>query len=229
MESTVSKALIHVSKPSCRSPLCHIFPFAHHGNQQRRAIRTIRKRAAPLASHATAFAPLQASPAAALARKEAADTLPLRTGALAVKKGMGAIYDAATGTRTPCTVLQMDRVQVVGHKTRAKNGYYAVCIGHGWRDPKNIHNAQLGQWASTTHRTAAGATVGISPKKDIREFRVRNQSGLLPIGCWISPTWFREGQFIDTRSLSKGHGFTGVGFRIPRVPYDALLILANRS
>src|SRR4051794_31514605 len=45
---------------------------------------------------------LSHSPAAALARK--VNTTPLRTGALAIKKGMMAIYDPDTGKRTPCTV-----------------------------------------------------------------------------------------------------------------------------
>lgn len=215
MESTFPRALIRASIQSCRPSVTlpstrytqRLPPRTH---QQQRTIRTIRKRVAPLASHMTGLPPLGASPAAALARREAADTLPLRTGALAIKKGMSAIYDPTTAQRTACTVLQLDRVQVIGHKTRKKNGYFAVCVGHGWRDPKNIHNAQLGQWAATMYTTGDGATMGISPKKDIREFRVRDERGLLPIGSWIGPSWFREGQFVDTRSKSKGHGFTGV-------------------
>ena len=39
---------------------------------------------------------------------------------------MTALYDPDTGVRTACTVVQFDRVQVVSHKTREKNGYYAV-------------------------------------------------------------------------------------------------------
>ena len=212
-DSTYSKALIKFSIQACRpSPSALGFlrrvPFID--SQQCRSIRTIRKRVLPVSRFDVSLKPLKASPAAAIARREAADTLPLRTGALAIKKGMSALYDATTGKRIPVTVLQMDRVQVVGHKTRSKNGYFAVCVGQGWRNPKNVHNAQLGQFASTTFTTDAGPTVGISPKKDIKEFRVRNHSGLLPVGSLITPAWFREGQFVDTRSNSKGHGFTGV-------------------
>ena len=216
MDSTYPRALIRASIQSCRpSPLLSRTPRfprvpAPHQHSQCRTIRTIRKRVAPLASHGNGLPILGASPAAAQLRREASDTLPLRTGVLAIKKGMSAIYDSETGKRTPCTVLQMDRVQVIGHKTRKANGYCAVCIGHGWRDPDNIHNAQLGQWAATLYTSEMGATLGISPKRDIREFRVRDEKGLLAVGSWINPTWFREGQFVDTRSNSKGHGFTGV-------------------
>src|ERR1700733_4720184 len=96
---------------------------------------------------------LTQSPAAALARKEY--TLPLRTGALAIKKGMTAIYDPETGKRTPCTVLQLDRVQVVSHKTRKKHGYYAVCVGSGWKSTKNITKPMLGHFS----------VQGVSPKR----------------------------------------------------------------
>ena len=178
--------------------------------QQCRSIRTIRKRVTPVSRFNAAFEPLKASPAAALARREAADTLPLRTGVLAVKKGMSALYDCTSGKRTPVTVLQMDRVQVVGHKTRKRHGYFAVCVGHGWRNPKNVHNAQLGQLAAATYKSEDGAIIGLSPKKHIREFRVKDRNGLAPVGSHLAPTWFRQGQYVDTRSNSKGHGFTGV-------------------
>lgn len=101
------------------------------------------------------------SPAAALKRK--ALTLPLRTGALAVKKGMTALYDPSSGKRTPCTVLQFDRVQVVSHKTKEKNGYYAVQVGAGWKHPSNVTRPLLGHFE--------GAKV--APKRFMAEFRVK--------------------------------------------------------
>src|SRR5437773_8192443 len=55
-----------------------------------------------------------------VAHERKAFTLPLRTGVLAIKKGMTAIFDPQTGERTACTVLQLDRVQVISHKTREK-------------------------------------------------------------------------------------------------------------
>lgn len=140
---------------------------------------------------------LSASPAAALARK--AFTLPLRSGALAIKKGMTALYDPETGKRTPCTVLQLDRVQVVAHKTRDKNGYFAVQVGAGWKHQSNVTRPVLGHFAGA----------GVSPKRYLAEFRVRDAKGLPPVGQAIGPEWFVEGQFVDARANSRGMGFEG--------------------
>jgi large subunit ribosomal protein L3 len=140
---------------------------------------------------------LEHSPAAALERK--AFTLPLRTGALAVKKGMTALYDPETGKRTACTVLQLDRVQVVAHKTREKNGYFAVQIGSGWKHSSNVTRPLLGHFAGA----------GVSPKRHVAEFRVKDEKGLLAVGQSIGPEWFLEGQFVDARANCRGMGWAG--------------------
>ncbi|KAL4801296.1 translation protein [Aspergillus unguis] len=141
---------------------------------------------------------LQSSPAAALERK--AYTLPPRTGAIAIKKGMTAIFDTETGKRISCTVLQLDRVQVVAHKTKDVHGYYAVQVGAGWKHPTNVTKALLGHFSGQ----------GVSPKRHLYEFRVKDESGLLPVGQLVDADWFQEGQYVDARSNSKGKGFAGV-------------------
>lgn len=143
---------------------------------------------------------LLSSPAAALERKTRANTLPLRTGAIAIKKGMTAVFDPVTGERIPCTVLQIDQCQVVHHKTVAKHGYYAVCVGAGHKNPKNVTKPMLGHFSAQ----------GVSPKRYMHEFRVADENGLLAVGEEIKADWFMEGQFLDTRSVCKGKGFQGV-------------------
>jgi large subunit ribosomal protein L3 len=140
---------------------------------------------------------LSLSPAAALERKAA--TLPLRTGALAIKKGMTAIYDPETGARLPCTVLQLERVEVVAQKTRERHGYFAVQVGLGWKHPTNVTMPLLGHFAAA----------GISPKRHLAEFRVKDEKGLLGVGQSIGPEWFIEGQFVDARANCRGMGFAG--------------------
>ena len=112
---------------------------------------------------------------------------------------MTAIYDPETGKRTPCTVLQFDRVQVVSHKTREKHGYFAVQVGAGYKHPTNVTRPLLGHYA--------GAEV--SPKRFLTEFRVKNHEGLLGVGEVINPDWFLEGQFVDARANCRGMGFEG--------------------
>ncbi|KAI1438615.1 50S ribosomal protein L3 [Xylaria sp. CBS 124048] len=135
-------------------------------------------------------------PAAALERK--AQSTPLRTGLLAVKKGMSAMFDLK-GTRTPCTILQVDQCQVVATKTRAKNGYWAVQLGSGAKTPDNTTAPMLGYYEAK----------GIAPKRELVEFKVRGDEGLLPVGVQLMPDWFSVGQFVDVRSHSRGMGFAG--------------------
>ena len=144
--------------------------------------------------------PLLSSQKAALERRKLSNTLPLRTGALAIKKGMTGIFDMDSGKRIPCTVLQLDRVQVVSHKTRRRHGYYAVCVGSGWKHDKNVTKPMLGHFSIQ----------GVSPKRHLHEFRVLDDKGLVPVGTEIKADWFLEGQFVDTRSNCKGKGFQGV-------------------
>jgi large subunit ribosomal protein L3 len=110
------------------------------------------------------------------------------------------MYDPETGKRTPCTVLQMDRVEVVSHKTRQRHGYWAVQVGCGWKHATNVTRPMLGHFAIQ----------GISPKRHLAEFRVRDEKGLLDVGKTIGATWFQVGQYVDTRSNCKGKGFAGV-------------------
>ncbi|KAJ5134060.1 54S ribosomal protein L9 [Penicillium atrosanguineum] len=132
---------------------------------------------------------LESTSTAALRRK--ANSLPLRSGVIATKKGMTAVFDADTGKRTPCTVLQLDRVEVVSHKTRQKHGYFAV-QQHDKITPRPFFR----------QRTL--------PKRHVFEFRVKDESGLLPVGESIRANWFQEGQYVDARSNTKGKGFAGV-------------------
>ncbi|KAL7808331.1 60S ribosomal protein L3 [Trichoderma aethiopicum] len=138
---------------------------------------------------------LTTGPAAALKRRE--NTTPLRTGVLAVKKGMTSIFQGKT--RVACTVLQLDQVQVVANKTREKHGYWAVQVGLGARQGRNVTSPMLGYYEAK----------GIAPKAELAEFKVRNEEGLLPVGAQLLPDWFQPGQHVDVRARSRGMGFAG--------------------
>ncbi|KAK0385856.1 hypothetical protein NLU13_7033 [Sarocladium strictum] len=138
---------------------------------------------------------LTTGPAAALKRRD--NTTPLRSGVLAVKKGMTSMFVGKK--RVPCTVLQFDQVQVVANKTREKNGYWAVQVGMGSKDGRNVTQPQLGYYEAK----------GIAPKQELAEFKVRDESGLLPVGVQLQPDWFQLGQYVDVRGRSRGMGFAG--------------------
>jgi large subunit ribosomal protein L3 len=114
---------------------------------------------------------------------------------------MTAIYDPSTGKRTACTVLQLDRNEVIAHKTRDRNGYWAVQIGAGQREPRNVSKPMLGHFA--------GAKV--SPKRWVAEFRVKGKDGLqVGVGEGVGAGWFTQGQWVDVKAISRGMGFAGV-------------------
>jgi large subunit ribosomal protein L3 len=148
-------------------------------------------------NHGQGLPVLEASKKAAFLRKE--PMLPLRTGALAIKKGMTAIYDPQTAKRTACTVLQLDRCQVTGHKRRDAHGYWAVQVGCGTKEARNVTRAERGNFAAQ----------GVPIKRHLAEFRVKNADGLPDIGSIIGADLFQEGQFVDTRAITRGMGFTG--------------------
>ncbi|KAF2732440.1 mitochondrial 54S ribosomal protein YmL9 [Polyplosphaeria fusca] len=163
--------------------------------------RTIKSTAPPRPSR---FNYLYGAPAltstttAALDRK--ALTTPLRTGALATKKGMTALFDPTTGKRSACTVLQLDRNVVVAHKTRELNGYFAVQVGAGSKEARNVTRPMLGHFA----------TAGVAPARWVVEFKVRGEEGLsVGVGERIPASWFEEGSWVDVKGVGKGKGFAG--------------------
>lgn len=141
---------------------------------------------------------LTSHPKVAAERK--ANTTPLRPGVLARKIGMSAVYDPETAKRIPCTILQLDRCQVVAHKHDAHSGYFGVQVGGGWKAKWNVPKAMLGHFAKA----------GVAPKRFVREFRVRDEAGLVPVGTTLRADHFVVGQFVDARVNSRGMGFTGV-------------------
>lgn len=88
---------------------------------------------------------------------------------------MTAIWDAK-GDRLPVTILQISRAQVVSVKTQPKHGYWAVQVGIGIREPRNVTKAMLGHFAAAE----------VAPKAKVGEFRVRDETGLLPLGTSLS-------------------------------------------
>lgn len=136
------------------------------------------------------------SPENALKRRR----LPLRCGALSKKVGMMPYFEKETGKRIAATVLQLDNNEVILHRTPAENNYWACQIGYGNKSPENVTRQMLGHFAAHV----------VNPKEKVTEFRVKDESGLLPVGSLIKPSWFKPGQYVDLRSISKGKGFQGV-------------------
>src|SRR6187455_1025998 len=121
----------------------------------------------------------------------------MRSGVIAQKVGMTRLFTEA-GAHVPVTVLRLANCQVVGHRTKDKNGYVALQLGSGTRKVKNVSKAERGRFA----------VAKVEPKRTIAEFRV-SEDGLIPVGAEITADHFVVGQFVDVTGTSIGKGFAG--------------------
>jgi len=125
-----------------------------------------------------------------------------RCGALAIKVGMIPVWDEVWGVRHAATVLWLDRNIVLGHKTVEKHGYSAICLAAGERKAKNVGKPVLGQYKDDPQ-------LADSPPYMVREFRITDESNLLPLNSTVHARHFVPGQNIDVSGISKGKGFQG--------------------
>jgi large subunit ribosomal protein L3 len=120
-----------------------------------------------------------------------------RTGVLAKKVGMTRFFDE-TGAHVPVTVLSLEGLQVVGQRTKDKDGYTAVQLGAGAKKAKNTNQADRGQFAKAL----------VEPKRVVAEFRV-NEDALVDVGAEITADHFVAGQKVDVQGTTVGKGFAG--------------------
>jgi large subunit ribosomal protein L3 len=122
---------------------------------------------------------------------------PMRSGVIAQKLGMTRVFTDA-GEHVPVTVLRLGKCQVLGHRTKEKNGYIALQLGSGTRKVNNVSKAERGNFAIAK----------VEPKRKLAEFRVSDDA-LIPVGAEITADHFVVGQFVDVTGTSIGKGFAG--------------------
>jgi large subunit ribosomal protein L3 len=121
----------------------------------------------------------------------------MRSGVIAQKVGMTRIFTDA-GEHVPVTVLRLANCQVVGHRTKEKNGYVALQLGSGTRKAKTLTRAERNNFAIAK----------VEPKRKLVEFRVDEQA-MIPVGAEITADHFIVGQFVDVVGTSIGKGYAG--------------------
>ena len=122
---------------------------------------------------------------------------PTRTGVIATKLGMSRVFGEG-GRHIPVTVLKLDQVRVVGHRTEERDGYTAMQIGSGLAKTKRVSKA---------NRTVYGNR-SVEPPQKVVEFRVPSDA-MVDVGSEIVADHFVPGQFVDLVGTSKGKGFAG--------------------
>jgi large subunit ribosomal protein L3 len=103
-----------------------------------------------------------------------------------------------SGEHVPVTVLRLGNCQVVGHRTKEKNGYIALQLGAGLRKVQSTTKADRGHFA----------VAKVEPKRKLAEFRV-DEDALIPIGAEITADHFVVGQYVDVTGTSTGKGWAG--------------------
>jgi large subunit ribosomal protein L3 len=123
--------------------------------------------------------------------------MQMRSGVIAQKIGMTRIFTDA-GEHVPVTVLRLENLQVLAHRTEEKNGYTAIQVGGGTRKPSRLTKSERGTFAMAE----------VEPKRKIAEFRVSPEN-LIDVGAEITADHFVPGQFVDVTGTTQGKGFQG--------------------
>ena len=119
------------------------------------------------------------------------------TGLIGKKIGMTRVFNE-NGQSIPVTVLKIETNIVSMIKTIKSDGYSALQISSNEQKETKVNKSKLGHFKKNN----------ITPQKDIKEFRVKDTSGI-EIGQKFEAGHFKEGAFVNVRSRSKGKGFAG--------------------
>jgi len=124
---------------------------------------------------------------------------------LGQKKEMLQIF-TEDGRARPVTLIEAGPAVIIQLKTAEKDGYNAVQLGFGSKNPKNIKKPQTGHLKKTRNLNESAKTTDI---RWLREFRVDSLDGF-KVGDTINVGIFKEGDVVKVSAVSKGKGFQGV-------------------
>ena len=114
-------------------------------------------------------------------------------GVIGRKVGMTSVF-AEDGTMVPVSVVAVEPNTVTALRTVDRDGYTAVQLGA--EKPRRLTKPREGQLK------------GLTPVKDIREFRLDDASDY-QVGQTLDVSLFEAGEMVDVTGVSKGRGFSG--------------------
>ena len=113
------------------------------------------------------------------------------------KIGMTQIF-SVDGKVIPVTVIEAGPCVVTQKKTVENDGYEAVQVGFGDVKLSKLNKPLKGHFAKKD----------VAPKKTLKEYRLEDCSSL-NVGDIIKAETFAEGEIVDVKGTSKGHGTAG--------------------
>lgn len=117
-------------------------------------------------------------------------------GLLGRKLGMTTIFNER-GEAIPVTVIEAGPNYVLNLRTRDRDGYEAVQLGFGTKNPKRITKPVLGQMK--------GAGVAVRYIREMGADSVEDHA----VGETVDVDLFKPNDLVDVTGWSKGRGFTG--------------------
>lgn len=114
------------------------------------------------------------------------------------KVGMTQVWDEDNNI-VPVTVVKVTPCRVVQIKTISNDGYTALQVTVGDKDPKKLNRPEAGHYAKA----------GVAPGSELVELRMSDISSYT-VGQELTADTFEAGDAIDVVGTSKGQGFTGV-------------------
>jgi large subunit ribosomal protein L3 len=113
------------------------------------------------------------------------------------KVGMTQVWDDENRV-VPVTVLKVAPVRVVQVKTSERDGYTAVQVTYGQKDPKKLTQPERGHFAKA----------GVQPGRRLLELRLESVDGL-EVGQELTAQTFEKGEKVDVTAISRGKGWAG--------------------
>jgi large subunit ribosomal protein L3 len=113
------------------------------------------------------------------------------------KLGMTQVWDDQNRV-VPVTVVKVAPCRVVQIKTPETDGYSAVQVTFGQKDPNKLNMPEAGHFEKA----------GVQPGNKLVELRLDDVSGYT-IGQELTAEILQAGDFIDVTGISKGKGFAG--------------------
>ncbi|MDE6124869.1 MAG: 50S ribosomal protein L3 [Eubacterium sp.] len=121
----------------------------------------------------------------------------MKKGLIGKKIGMTQIF-TEEGKVIPVTVVEAGPCVVTQKKTMENDGYEAVQVGFGDIKVSKLNKPMKGHFDKNN----------VAPKKTLKEFRLEDCS-TLNVGDIIKADTFAEGEIVDVKGTSKGHGTAG--------------------